>query len=287
MAIHPRLLTALPAVGIVLIAGDIRSGKSVLAYGIADDLHELYPRRPVHVFGFPQEKVALLPPWITPVHDPEFPDGCIVVADEAYKSFHSRESMSDPNKFIDLFSGLVGQKEILTIYITQTTRKLEVGLVSGAQVFLLKKPSRLMTLLDRSTLRPLLTKAFESFLASKVLPQECTYVVADAFEGFLEHSNSPPPFWSEDLSKAWRGVSIAERYEEPDEEEVRQVRQQTYQVLFRLLAASLLERERPEIKRAISALDPEQPLNPEALQSLQACLPYVGRQARELIRGLN
>ena len=64
-----------------------------------------------------------------------------------------------------------------------------------------------MVLLDRSALRPLLSRAFDAFHASSVPAQECTYVVADAFEGLVERSNTLPSFWSDDLSKVWRGVA--------------------------------------------------------------------------------
>lgn len=205
--IHPKLASAIPQAGLVLVAGDIRTGKSTLAYGLAEAMHQRYPERPCHVWGFPEAKAGLLPLWITSIEDPEFPEDSIVVADEAYRQLYARESMSQANKDADQFAGLVGQKGILAIYLTQTARKLEIALVSGAQVFLLKKPSRLMVLLDRSALRPLLSRAFDAFHASRVPAQECTYVVADAFEGLVEHSNSPPSFWSEDLSKVWRGVS--------------------------------------------------------------------------------
>ncbi|MDP2953145.1 MAG: hypothetical protein Q8O76_07510 [Chloroflexota bacterium] len=207
--IHPKLASSLPQAGLVLIAGDIRVGKSTLAYGLMEAMHERAPGRPAHVFGFPAAKAHLLPDWITPVDDPEFPDDSIVIADEAYRRFYSRESMSDSNKLADQFAGLVGQKGIMAIYVTQTARKLEIALVSGAQVFLLKKPSRLMVLLDRSALRPLLSRAFDSFAASRCPPAEATYIVSDPFEGFLEYSNTPPSFWSEDLSRVWKGVALA------------------------------------------------------------------------------
>ena len=38
--IHSKLSSALPQAGLVLIAGDIRSGKSTLAYGLMEAMHD-------------------------------------------------------------------------------------------------------------------------------------------------------------------------------------------------------------------------------------------------------
>ena len=239
------------------------------------------------MFGFPSSKVNLLPNWVTPIEDPEFPDDSIVIADEAYRQFYSRESMSDANKLADQFAGLVGQKGVLAIYLTQTARKLEIALVSGAQVFLLKKPSRLMVLLDRSALRPLLARAFDSFQASSCPPAEATYVVSDPFEGFLEHSNSPPSFWSDELSRVWRGVSMAGVAD--TEETFLSSPDIDYQALFRAMANAILTMEIAEVKWGILAIDhliKGEPLTPELYQALAGAAPFLNQPARQMIASL-
>ncbi|RLB10377.1 MAG: hypothetical protein DRG27_03155 [Deltaproteobacteria bacterium] len=213
--LSPTLIKLLPRTGLCLIAGGIGSGKSCLAYGILEYMHVRYPRRKIAVFGFPEDKVKTLPDWIIPLYDDEFPDGSVVLIDEAYIQFHSRESMSERSKFIDLFSGLVRQKDIFGIFISQTFRKLDIGILSSAQLVLIKKPPLLQVKMDRSEIRNILTEALECFkqAAKKGYdPHKCVYAISNEkdFIGFIVNSNFPPTFWSEKLSKPYRGVKLSE-----------------------------------------------------------------------------
>ena len=240
--VSKKLLRLIPPMGIALILGSEGSGKSNLGYGILESLKD--SGRELVVYGLPLEKSVYLPDWIKVCTTLDFPEGSIVLADEAYISWHSRGSMSAANKFMDLFSSLVRQKDILAIYISQFSRKLDIGLVSAPRVLLIKQPSLLQTRLDRSELRPILTDAATAFknleIASSVKrpPRQvieikkrmselgadtavnprclvATYVISDRFEGLIDISNTSPSFWSEELSKAWKGVSLIEEQQLP------------------------------------------------------------------------
>ena len=232
-----KILRLVPPMGIALILGSEGSGKSNLGYGILESLKDT--GRKMLVYGLPLEKSIYLPDWLKICTTLDFPEESIVLVDEAYISFHSRGSMSAVNKFMDIFSGLIRQKDILAIYISQFSRKLDIGLVSSPRVLLIKQPSLLQMRLDRSELRPILSDASTAFKGldilskSKPLPKQvaeiekrmgelgadtavnprclvATYVVSDRFEGLIDMSNSSPSFWSEGLSKAWKGVSLFE-----------------------------------------------------------------------------
>lgn len=208
--VSPRLFRCLPSSGIVLIAGGIGSGKSVLSYGILENHHQRDPARLIYVYNFPKKKSQLLPPYIKPTNNPEFPDGAVVLADEAYFAFYSKDHANDLNRFMDQFSGLVRQKEILTVFVTQSTRKLTLATVSGVQAMLLKCPDIMMVRLDRPELRPMWRDALEEFRKLSVKDrQAATYVVSMSYEGLILKGNSPPVFWSKELSQAWEGVKIA------------------------------------------------------------------------------
>ena len=156
-SVSGQLLRLIPAVGIVLIVGSEGSGKSVLAYGIMESLKDI--GRDLYVYGLPLEKSIYLPDWIKIISTLDFPEEAIILVDEAHINFHSRESMSSKSKYMDVFSGLVRQKDILVIYITQFSRKLDIGLVSSPRVLLIKQPSLLQMRLDRSELRPIIADA--------------------------------------------------------------------------------------------------------------------------------
>lgn len=192
--------------GIGLIMGDLGQGKSALGYYLLETLGNLY-RKPKFVYGLPKEKSHLVPRDIKPIYDLNFPEGSIVLIDESYLHLDSRSSMSSPNKFINKLMGLVRQKRILCIYISPTSRRLDIGVVSSVQFLIIKKPSLLAVKLDRTQLRSILEDVLKKF---KRIPKEehqrHAYVIASDTEGFL--TNPLPNFWSEELSCVFSGINI-------------------------------------------------------------------------------
>jgi len=208
-----KLINLLPSWGLVLIAGATGSGKSTLAYAILEYLHYDQPNRNIYVYGFPKEKVNILPNWINPLDTLEFPEGSIVLVDEAYIQFHSRSSMTQKSKFMDMFAGLVRQKDILGIFISQTLRKIDIGILISSQLILVKRVSSFQVKMDRSELRNFLSGVLESFKKAEAdghNPQECVYAISNEkdFDGMIVNSNGEPSFWSTALSKAWSGVKL-------------------------------------------------------------------------------
>lgn len=207
--INETLAVIIPKAGLVLTGGGIRTGKSCLVYGIAEHLHLEDPQRPVFAYNFPREKADTLPEWIKPITTEDFPDGSVVLADEAYMSFYAKDHNNEVNRYMDIFSGLAGQKDILIIFVTQTFRKLTLATVSSVQVVLLKCPDVMMAKLDRSELRKMTNDALKSYRGLPAAErQQALYIVSMDFEGLLEQANTPPEFWTEELSKAWQGVSL-------------------------------------------------------------------------------
>ncbi len=211
------LARLIPDFGLVTIIGAIGAGKSALAYAILEYKHAIRPDIPVYVFGFPKDSEQSLPDWIDILDNEEFPEGSIVLIDEAYISFHSRESMKKSNKFIDLFAGLARQKDILAIFITQTFRKLDISIVTSSSLILIKPIVQSQVKTDRGAMKVFLTSAYKCFSEAKkkgVNVNRSVYVISnsikDDFEGFIEYANGLPSFWSSDLSKAWKGVSLKE-----------------------------------------------------------------------------
>ena len=209
MPVDKALMDALPSVGMILVAGGIGQGKSCLAYGILEEAHRADPGREIFAYNFPPQKAYLLPPWITVTVDEEFPDGTVVIADEAYFAFYAKDHSNELNRFMEKFAGLARQKGILTLFITQATRKLTLAQVAGGQALLVKCPDIMMARLDRAELRSLMREALDAF---RKLPddewQEATYLLTLKHEGLMEKTNTPPSFWTEDLSRAWEGVSL-------------------------------------------------------------------------------
>jgi len=238
--VSEALLKQIPRVGIVLILGAEGSGKSNLAYGILESIKD--SGRKLFVHGFPIEKQHHLPDWIGASSGLDLPENSIALCDEAYlqAGMYARDSATNANKYMDTISGLVRQKDMLAIYVTQFARKLELGLVSGTRVLLIKQPSLLQMRLDRSALRPILADAAAEFKRIENTPAPpgaeeqlrkitkdmelgadtevsprcliATYVLSTKFEGMIDPSNFSPSFWSEGLSKAWKSVPLSGEY---------------------------------------------------------------------------
>lgn len=194
-----------PDEGLYLILGRKRYGKSVLGYYLLELLHK-ETNKDCYVYGLPEEKTHLLPEFITPIYDLDLPERSIILFDEAYISFHARGSSSPINKLMDKLAGLVGQKEIVTLFITQQSRKLDVGVISAADGLFFKMPSMLQAKFERPEIRRLSESVYEKFKHIDGNKKIYTYVITDDFEGFV--TNPKPTFWTEGLSKAFEGVEI-------------------------------------------------------------------------------
>jgi len=200
---------SIPEFGLGLICGDIRQGKSALGYALLQDL-SIDRELNCYVMGVPAVKRHLFPDWIlfSDILD-DIPPGSVVLCDEAYIALHSRDSMSIENKMADLLAGLVGQRELVAIYITQQTRKLDIGIVSCANFIFWKRPSLLQQHFERPQIRKMSQLARKSF--EGLSPEKCRngcYVISGDFEGFVPEANELPDWWSDDISKAFKGVSL-------------------------------------------------------------------------------
>jgi len=222
LCVSDEILKHIPPVGYGLILGDIRSGKSAIGYGILESIQG----RKKCVFAPPPALANLLPKHISPVHEiEEIENGSVVLFDEAYLSFYSREFMKDSNKLIDVTSGIAGHKDILLIFVTQQTRRLDISIIASARFILFKKPSLLQSRFDRPQLRAITGDVFNAFKSVSNHMNSC-YIITPDFEGMIEKSNTLPEWWSDEISKsyAYEGgvvddtpqfirIKITERYE--------------------------------------------------------------------------
>lgn len=207
--INPLLKKLLPRTGIVLIIGRRGSGKSVTAHAILDELH--YDRE-CYIYNFP--KPEYLPNYIHTTQDLEFKEGSVVLVDEGYMNFSARKGMSQNNQFIDNLNGLARQKDLLIIYITQEAARIDINIVRGIEVLIVKALSINQVRFERKELKTFLMKVKEQFdnIQQKEQFFSSAYVSCDTlqetFEGMIIDAANPPWYWKNEISNAWAGISM-------------------------------------------------------------------------------
>ena len=184
---------------VILILGAKGTGKSCLGFYFVELMRY---RGPCYAYRFPEEGKDLLPPWLGILQEiDDAPTGSIVLIDEAYLSFFSRDSQSRENKEITRIINLSRQKKLTLIFVAHESRHLEKNILSAIDTLIIKKPVPLQIQLDRSLLRTYLLRAEKVFSEKDAsLAKRLAYVAfsPSGFEGTLE--NEKASFWSEKLS---------------------------------------------------------------------------------------
>ena len=219
IVINPKVIKVLPDVGIGMILGDIRSGKSCLGYGILEHYHN--EGRKVALLGFPKQKLQLLPEFLRDcvVNNMDgLEEGSVFLADEAYIQWYARESNSKTNKIFAKLTGLCGHNDLLGMLVTQQSTKLEVEGPRSSRFIFSKRPSLLQSEFERYGIKKITGRALKAYEGmSEEESKLHVYAISHIFSGFIHNSNTPPKWWSEDLSKAWKGVSFEEPHKKTGE----------------------------------------------------------------------
>ncbi len=197
-----RWLNIVKHPSVVIIVGRRGSGKSALGYKL---LEYLRWKGQVYVVGLPQKVRKLLSEWIGVVPSlEEVPPKSIVLIDESYNYFHSRDSASERARILSNIINLSRQKEQTLIFVTQEARQIDKNIASSSDIIIFKNPGILQPEFERKELRKIAEEAKRMFAAISIKEKiKWAYVYAPEtdFTGMVE--NSLPSFWAPGLSKAY------------------------------------------------------------------------------------
>ena len=196
---------------VVLILGKRGSGKSGLGYRLLEVFrYKLTP----YVLGIPAEAQKPLPDWIGVAQNlDDIPQNSIVLIDEAYLNFHSRESLKIQSKEMSRMVNLSRQRNQTFIFVTQEARQIDKNIASQANVIIFKEPAMLQLKFDRPELNDIAVRAKSAFSNLSSDKKRWAYVYSpDAdFMDLLE--NALPTFWSAKLSHAFAtGETVSDRH---------------------------------------------------------------------------
>lgn len=186
---------------VVLVIGRRGSGKSALGYRLLELFR--YIATP-YVLGIPARAQRLLPEWVGIAQDlDDIPPGSIVLVDEAYLTYHSRESLKAQSREMSRIVNLSRQRNQTLIFVTQEARQIDKNIASQANVVVFKEPGMLQLKFDRPELNDITLEAKQAFSNLSGDKRKSAYVYSpDAdFAGLIE--NLLPTFWSPKLSRAF------------------------------------------------------------------------------------
>lgn len=193
-----------------LVVGKRQHGKTACGGKVLEDAH----RRGLKTYwlGLPRSKWNLLPKWIKPVENIDnLPDEIAIVFDEIYLYALARDHPKEFNKFLYKIIGISAQKRWIVVFCSHTARKFDIGGVLEVDNIITRKPSWLYARFERPEIRELIKEAFEWFNKNKEAkkePKKWALIFTDYAKQPIAVKLPLPEFWSEELSRAFSGVSL-------------------------------------------------------------------------------
>jgi len=166
--------------------------------------------------GIPESKWELIPDYIIKTKNlNDVPDDAAVFIDEAYMIAHARESNKKTNRVIAKILGVARQKDWTLLFATHSSMKLDKTIIAGSDNQMFKRQTLLLARFERKEIKEMVSKAYQFFKLKKAQKQD-TRKWAIIFsednlpDGPIGVTYPLPKFWTEKLSKAFRGLKITE-----------------------------------------------------------------------------
>jgi hypothetical protein len=208
---QPTWLEIIKPPKVIIILGYVGKGKSANAYYLAELAIKEYNLHGI-VVNLPLDKADLLPPASFQVKSLEEVEQCedsVIIIDEGTTKLPAGNKLEE---LVKGFSSLCRQRNQLIILIFHSSRDVGSRILRGVGPILIKEPSRRQIQYGSkdSVMKALLETAKRQFQKIKKNGGDVReYVFVDCeepdFQGIME--NALPSFWSEELSKAWRGTN--------------------------------------------------------------------------------
>jgi hypothetical protein len=202
--------------GVVMIMGDIRTGKTGLAHEIADEMHRR--RNLPAILHMPRidDKLRkaiqrIVPRWmIVTTKRSQWKDRAVVIYDEAAQSAHARRSQSGDAVELDDLLAIAGQREQLILFISHYSRKLDLNVCTAVHRIIWKRPTYAHQLWERDEMADFTSKAYDFFKGIKgEIAQKKACLVLDMKDfGFFQCTNKLPKWWTDRLSRIFKEIQL-------------------------------------------------------------------------------
>jgi transposase len=197
-----------------IIIGKPGSGKTALGHFLLETFRF---HKDTYILGFPEEKIKLLPEYISVVDSLEkVPRNSVCLVDEAYLKFGARESMSNDKHFNLIQTlGLSRQKNISLIFITQSSSLIDKVALSMIDFIIIKEMSKFNIEFERKEIKKLIENANK--MLENIMGDKKRFSFLISTDGKIEEiiENDLPSYWNEEISRAYQfGFISGERYGE-------------------------------------------------------------------------
>ena len=203
---------------LVIIVGDVGSGKTATALSIADEYFNGYGS--VHML---MDKPAFKNfKHLDGYHriDPEkikIPRNSIFIADDLHLHSHARDWASGRSRPLEELARERRHTNTMMIVTTQVTRVIDVNLLNMMSALVIKRPSIAQAKFDRGETAPMIRRAYNE-IGEEEYDKAYIFSNVDDFEGTV--SGIPlPSFWTDEISNAHRD-HFGEEVQEPPSREV-------------------------------------------------------------------
>lgn len=214
--VKTRLKSVIRFPGVIMIMGDVRTGKSGLAHEIANQMHTSHDMpAALHLpkVGENQKKRInkLIPSWMQiTANRRDWPQNGVIIYDEAAQSAHSRRSQSGDAVELDDLLSISGQRQQLIVFISHYSRKLDLNICAAVHRLIWKRPTYAHTMWERDEMADFTMKAFDFFQAIKgdtAKKRAALVLDMDNFH-FFHVDNKLAPWWTDELSRLFKDIEL-------------------------------------------------------------------------------
>ena len=206
------LYSVIPYPGVVMIMGDIRTGKTGLAHEIAAEMHTRRNLPAILYMPRMNEKQRksvqrIVPSWMkVTTKRSQWKDRTVVIYDEAAQSAHARRSQSGEAVELDDLLAIAGQREQLILFISHYSRKLDLNVCTSVHRIIWKRPTYAHQLWERDEMADFTSKAYDFFngVKGEIARKKACLVLDMEHFSFRQCNNKLPPWWSDRLSRIFK-----------------------------------------------------------------------------------
>jgi hypothetical protein len=211
-----NIYSIIPYPGVVMVMGDIRTGKTGLAHEIAYLMHSRRGLPATLHVPKADEKLRksiqkLVPSWMkVTTKRKDWKDRSVVIYDEAAQSAHARRAQSGDAVELDDLLAIAGQREQLIIFISHYSRKLDLNVCTSVHRIIWKQPTYAHQLWERDEMADFTGKAYDFFKGIKgdVARKKACLVLDMKDFGFFQTNNTLPEWWTDRLSRIFKEIQI-------------------------------------------------------------------------------